>query len=338
MITITQDNIYYSPFSLKHTSVKSSIVEEVTEDRLVYYMGEDVEIGEDVTFGRIFDLIILHKMFFNVLFNAELDGVRIDDFILDYNKEFVDDGKKGDFKLKLYWNSDIFDYSDEVEYVDYVLFSAYGNIDKGDTEKYLMSIAFTSLSEIKNSLLFVDNVFEINDFISNIDDGEEFEDYDDDDEEENFEMGTIFRADYRPFTLYEIIGGILCEIAYYGKPEERDAQRVELDKRVEEIEKWKAEGTLEENTTSWNSVRDDIELNMDEDFVEEGDVNTFWNKLYPKSEYNDKKNGIDGAIMALSEGAGLSLEKQLSDAVEDEDYEKAAKIHGLIFKRDGKKH
>jgi protein-arginine kinase activator protein McsA len=45
---------------------------------------------------------------------------------------------------------------------------------------------------------------------------------------------------------------------------------------------------------------------------------------------------MDDAIIALSEGSSLTLEEQLDEAIEDDNFEMAAKIKKLIEKRDSK--
>lgn len=67
---------------------------------------------------------------------------------------------------------------------------------------------------------------------------------------------------------------------------------------------------------------------------------TFWDTIYPSENPIGKssKELAEDKMIALSEDEGLpSLEEMLADAVDEDDYEKAAKIKKLIDKRDEKK-
>jgi hypothetical protein len=322
MITITKDKIYRSPFSLKSTKPDSEAVKEIGLEEALYSLGEDVEFGEDLTFSKIFDFIIFHKEFFNILFSSEMRGLLIDDFIGDYEREVSVIHDTQEYNLRLSWIGDVYEYDDDVDFIDYVSLDAYGKINKEiDEKEYGISIAFASLSEIKENTIFIDNSFEVHD--SNT--------YED-------ELSAILKASYRPITLYQAILSILREVTFYGKPEERDAQRRELVRHSEEIEKWVEEGTLEENTKSWNEVASEIDEIIEEN-LQEDDKITFWDVLYPKAEPTgiSSQDVVDNVIIALAEGSEISLEEQLQEAHDSEDYEQAAKLKKLIDKRNGNK-
>ena len=322
MITITKDKIYRSPFSLKSTKPDSEAVKEIGLEEVLYSLGEDVEFGEDLTFSKIFDFIIFHKEFFNILFSSEMRGLLIDDFIDDYEREVSVIHDTQEYKLRLSWIGDVYEYDDDVDFIDYVSLDAYGKINKEiDEKEYGISIAFASLAEIKENKIFIDNSFEIHD--SNT--------YED-------ELNAMLKASYRPITLYQAILSILREVTFYGKPEERDAQRKELVRQSEEIERWAEEGTLEENTKSWNEVASEIDEIIEEN-LQEDDKITFWDVLYPKAEPTgiSSQDVVDNVIIAIAESSEISLEEQLQEAHDSEDYEKAAKLKKLIDKKNGNK-
>jgi hypothetical protein len=322
MITITKDKIYRSPFSLKSTNPDSEAVKEIGLEEVLYSLGEDVEFGEDLTFSKIFDFIIFHKEFFNILFSSEMRGLLIDDFIDDYEREVSVIHDTQEYKLRLSWIGDVYEYDDDVDFIDYVSLDAYGKINKEiDEKEYGISIAFASLAEIKENKIFIDNSFEIHD--SNT--------YED-------ELNAMLKASYRPITLYQAILSILREVTFYGKPEERDAQRKELVRQSEEIERWAEEGTLEENTKSWNEVASEIDEIIEEN-LQEDDKITFWDVLYPKAEPTgiSSQDVVDNVIIAIAESSEISLEEQLQEAHDSEDYEKAAKLKKLIDKKNGNK-
>jgi len=322
MITITKDKIYHSPFTLKKTIPDSDVVTEVEVSDIIHMLGEEVELGEDITFKTIFDLIIFHKDFLNILFGKELRGLIIEDFIEDYEKDFDLIFDNEGFNLRLSWNSEIFSYDNEVEYLDYVAFEGYGKLNiKEDEEDYPVSLAFLSLSEIRNKHIFLDNVFELQD-------------------EESFksDIGALFKANYRRFTLYDVFSSVIREISFYGNPEQREIQKIEFQKRALEFEQFLENESEEGNFVEWDEVSEEIDEMIGLSF-EKNDNKSFWDVLYPKEEPTgpSTQDKVDTVIIAIAEGSGVSLDEQLKKAHDDEDFETAAKLLKLIKKRDNKK-
>jgi len=320
MITITKDKIYRSNFSLKKTKPDSESVKEIEIRDIIFFMGEDVELGEDVTFERIFDIIIFHKEFFNILFNSEMGGLKIDDFLEDYEQEF-DLIPHQDYVLTIFWSGIVYEIDQEIEYYDFSAFEAFGKIDtRIDGDEYPISVAFTSLSEFKSRLVIMDNTFEIQN-----------------DESYDNELEASFKAHYRPLSLTDVVSAILREITHYGKPEDRESSRREAEKKSIEISKWIEDGTIEEKIM-FPDLKEEIKGMIDDDFDDDDNI-TYWDVLYPSSTPKGKSSRevIDSAIIAISEESEISLEEQLDEAEESEDYERAAKIKKLIDKRDQKK-
>jgi hypothetical protein len=322
MITITKDKIYRSNFSLKKTRPDSESVEEIEVKEVIFSMGEDVELGEDVTFERIFDMIIFHKEFFNILFNAEMSGLEVDDFISDYEQEFDLIHPHQEYKLRLSWAGVVYELDHEVEFYDQTAFEAFGKLDtRIDGDEYPISLAFSSLSEFRKKLVIFDNTFEIQN-------------------ERSYqnELEVDFKANYRPFTLSHLIGTILEEISHYGTPEDRELARKEMERRSKEINDWINEGNLYESISESN-LREEFGEMMEEEYPDDDNI-TFWDKLYPSDKPKGKssKEVMDDAMIAMSEeDDNLSLEEMLKEADEAEDYERAAKIKKLIEKRDQRK-
>lgn len=328
MITITKDKIYRSPYSLKKTEADSTKVEILESSDIVGFMDENVEFGEDLTFGDLFELIIFNKGFFNVLFNSSMGGYMVDDFILDYETKIKEEPGEEEYVVRLVWVCDIYEFNQKVEYYDYVAFEGFGKLTKKDKEQYPIGIAFTNLNTLKDKKIVISNEFEIN----------SASEYD-----KETDLKPILKANYRPITLYQVIHSILSEISFYGNPEQRDNYRKDLERESREIDRWISdEGRVSENFIEFEDFEgfdDEVEMIIGEFDVE--DETTFWDVLYPDSDYKkenkeDIKESVDNAIIAISEGSGLSLEEQMLEAQEEEDYEKAAKIKKLIEKRDKK--
>ena len=320
MITITKDKIFQSPYSLKKMKANAESIKEIEVREIIFSMGEDVELGEDVTFERLFEIAIFHKEFFNILFNAEMGGLKIDDFISDFEGIFVSESPYQEYVLRMFWATAVHEYEDYIEFYDSPAFEAFGKIDKRvDEFSYSISIVFSSLSQIKDKLVILDNIFEIQD-----------------DEELGEEDEVAFSANYRPFTVHNLFGGILSEITQLGTPKERDEARIEAEKNSKHIEDMMEGGSMYENISSEN-LKEGIKEMIEKDYPED-DFLTFWDTIYPKDKPSGKSSRelIDDAIIALSEGSNLTLEEQLQEAVDEDDFERAAKIKKLIEKRDGK--
>lgn len=315
MITITNEKIYISKFSLKHTKASDVDVKEINPNELIKYLGEEVEFGEDTTFERLFDLIIINKDFLNTLFSMEMGGCLIDDFISDYENKFDAIISDENYTLRISWMIELWEYNDEIDYVDYAFFGGFGKLnEQTDEEEYAIKLDLIPIHEFRGKVIEIDNNFDIQDF-------EKIED-------KLFEPN---KSKYKSFSLYEIISSILIEISEFGKPEERDIKRKEMEHLFIDSEE-------EYSRLISDATKKDINSMIEGDFKDD-DTTTFWDLLYPK----DKPTGsssqeiVDNTIIALSIGSDISLEDQLKEAVENDEYEKAAKLKGLIEKRDSKK-
>ena len=321
MITLTKNKIYRSPYSLKKTKPDSEKVKELTTGNIIFYLGEDVEFGEDLTFRQLFDIIIYHKEFFNILFNSEMNGLNIEDFISDYEKDILPESANGDYKIIFTWICEIYDFENKVEYYDGVAFDGLGKLNSDDKQEYPIRLIFTSLSEYKDKLIIADNTFEIQNRKSY----------------EN-EIEAAFKANYRPFNLYGVISGILREISCYGNPEQKEKIRKEIERNQNEIREWIEEGNIDEHMKSEEDVLEELGDEDFEEVFEEVGEQTFWDVLYPKEEPNKiEKDEVNGALILLSEISDVPLEQQLKEAHDAEDYRKAAKIKKLIDRRNKNK-
>jgi len=163
MITITKEKIYRSPFSLKKTQPDSDAVEEIQSADVIYSLGDEVELGEDVTFKNLFDIIIVHKEVFSTIFKKEMRGLLVDDFIVDYEKDLGVEFEDVGFKLRLSWQSEIFQYDNIVEYMDYTSFEAFGRLHEEDEGDYPIRLDYVALCEIRDKNIYLDHTFELYD-------------------------------------------------------------------------------------------------------------------------------------------------------------------------------
>lgn len=322
MITITKDNIYLSPFSLRQTKPNSENVEEINIQDIIFYMSEEIEIGEDVTFGRLFEILILHKDFFNILYCSDMHSLEIDDFIEDF-EGFDDVVSDEDYKIMFSWICNTYRNEGDLELFDYIVMEGYGKLDvEKDKSNYPFALSYFPLYEFKNRLVICNNGYYIDEFNGAENDMEE-----------------LFKAKYKPFLLYDIFSSILREVTYYGKPEDRDREKDIYEQMVLQADYLYNLDDEDEEEDFQEDTKKDIDHMIEKDFNTE-DKETFWDALYPKSEPTGKSSQdiIDETIIALSENAGLTLEEQMKEASDNEEYEKARRFQRLIERRDANKH
>ena len=316
MITITKDKIYRSPFSLKRTEADSESVEEVKTSDIICLLGDEVELGDDVTFETLFNILIYSKDFFNVLFKKEMRGLLIDDFIDDYEKGITVEFNKFGFNLMLSWQTEVFEYDNEIEYMEYTSFEAFGRLHEEDEEDYPISLAYVSLCEIREKIIMLNHTFELHS-----------------DESYANDIGAIFKANHRSFTLYNIFSSILSEITFYGKPEQRDSMREELERRAKSF----YDEGFDEDMKNWDEISDEIDDMMSQDY-EDKLTNSFWDQLYPKkAPKKEIASEMQGKLFIMSDISDKPLEEQLQEAHDSEDYETAAKIKKLLDRRNSQK-
>jgi hypothetical protein len=209
--------------TIKHSFDEYGDFKTVPENLLHFYLSEDIKIAKDVTFGRIFELLIIHKELFNSIFYGKMRGFKIDEFIDDFNKEPVNTEIT---YLKIYrlmnkWGSDYFD--------DYICFDgiAKNYIDKNFNNakpfNCNFSLSFASINSLKNLEIRCINDFKITDSTK------------------NSKGHIVLINEKKPFTLFEFIGAILYEITWFGTPEQKQEKASELNKIIENIDSGKEE-------------------------------------------------------------------------------------------------
>jgi hypothetical protein len=120
----------------------------------------------------------------------------------------------------------------------------------GDNERHpqRISFGFTPTYELKHYPIVVEPMANIT--VSN-------EDSDDLNRPAKFLVDEKFPAN---ITFDEAVYAILWEISFYGGPADRDFTSKEIQGRIDEVEKWTAEGTLEEHTSSLDEVFERIKV------------------------------------------------------------------------------
>jgi hypothetical protein len=206
MISINEKSITFSNYGEKP--------KKISEDNLPYYLYDIVKIGKNVTFERIFDLIIKHKNLFNVIFGwGAMHGHEIDSFIEEYNKESTSTDL--DY-LEVFFSTDYWDFKDKKSKKEIEFYSGLHGIKKD--EEFVYAIDFRPLNEIKKLPIKIKKNISFYDWVKV-------------NEPKKLLEGEI------EMKLFDFIGAILYEITWNGTPENRDERFDDLKERTDKIER-----------------------------------------------------------------------------------------------------
>lgn len=194
--------------------------EIINNNELLSYLGCDIKIEDDVTFQRIFDLILSNKEIFNTIYcNSHLYGHKIDDFEDEYNAPQNNENDKDIQYLEVKRIFDDFTNSDDKYSSSYYYsFHGYGKWSTKNNEAVNgdLSISLTPLNELKNIPIKFNEELKINLY------------------DEKYEMRTMHTA-YYPTSLFNFIGAILFEITFHGTPKNKKDFINKLNQSIDEI-------------------------------------------------------------------------------------------------------
>lgn len=249
MITITQDNIYKSDFSIVDMR-KHEELETISESEIVRYLSDEIELGESVTFERIFEIISENVKYFQEIFYSCLGGYSLELFIDEI--EELPTEKSDLLYLEVYWICD--KYDGDLSIVSNLHGIGIQNEDdgsfykKGDILPY--AIEFTPLNNLKYLKVKLNYELKVVEFNS------------ENKKSIHIDMGN------KSFTVFDFFYSILYEISWNGDPTER----IERFKEIEESIKISEEELKEAKTKVINS----------EDLFEEIDRNDIYLVKYKK--------------------------------------------------------
>lgn len=206
MITITNKNIYYSEFPL---STLSSIdkVEKIDNKNIIKFLSDDVELGETVTFKRLFDIVADNLIEFNEIYFSSLGGYSLEPFLQEIQNnptEIIESEY-----LEINW------YCDKYENNLSMIPSMHGvSTKKSD----IYALDFVSLNNIKDLIVKINNSVEI--FDLNNSDGKI----------QNLNLGN------KAFTLFDLFNAIFYEISFHGGPQDKKEIWSDLEESIEKVE------------------------------------------------------------------------------------------------------
>jgi hypothetical protein len=201
MIRINKDNIEFNRENFEDIKKGWKKKEEAT---ILYYLYDKVVFGEDVTFKRIFDLIILHKDILNqVLGWGAMHGHTIDMFIDEY-KQPSENETDIDY-LEISWVCEYYSFDNVNEVILFPSIQGVGNLPERNT----YSIGFTPINKLKNLKVKLNNQVKWQKFI-----------------ETGITLSTegrfpVLMEGVLDIKLIDVFAGILYEMTFYGEPKNR---------------------------------------------------------------------------------------------------------------------
>lgn len=210
MITITNKNIYYSDFSLVELPSLDKI-EIIQPGEIISFLSDNVELGESVTFKRLFELVSANLDKFNEIFYSSLGGYVLDPYLQEIENNPTEPHDM-DY-LEIHWFCD--KYDSELNITP----ALHGISLK---EENYFALDFESLNNLKNYIIRINEAVEIIDYIPFA--------KPDDDAIKKIELGN------KSFTLFELFNAIFFEISFHGGPQDKKERYQEIEESITESE------------------------------------------------------------------------------------------------------
>lgn len=212
--------------------------DQIDDDDVVFYLNEEIVL-ENITFERIFNLILKHHEFFDIVFYRALGGFKIADYFDDFKQEpVVHDFEQPDV-LEFVWITDIYGDKDSTEDVNNISFYVDLSARSFNDEEVGYSLTFSSLSEYKHLPITINPNFTI------------------------YKNNVAILDVKRHMTLYDIIKSILTEITFYGNPNSREIFRNEFMKITNDLNLDASIHTLSFDEL-FRNVKDDLDDDIDQ--------------------------------------------------------------------------
>ena len=239
MITITNKKIYHSEWSLK-TCKKKKIIEPT---QLPFYLTEEVEFADDLTFGNFYELIIKNEAIFDIIFHRSIGNAPLKVFIDDFNNTKAEVPE--DMFLEVHHVAELFKWKKEpVDFYLYTGFHGYGRLKPDpnapkamNAGRYGIGLGLESIGKYKNYQLKLNKELIIS--------GKKI-----------IKKGklqgleTLVKADKYEFVLFNVIAAVLKELSYYGGPKHREEFVKMLNSKCSEVRESIKDGTFPEKSLS----------------------------------------------------------------------------------------
>jgi hypothetical protein len=201
-------------------------------DSFIPFLNEQIEVEDDITFEDFFSQIMNESDLVSVIFASQLGHYDLGNWRKEWAKPFVNepDGHTRTKYLEVAWAAEWWDHDLDREIEEWVAFGGKGEILMDDTDKWEddmgISFSFTPINELKGYPFKINTEYKLFDWAAYR-------------KNKNArKRDKWFAVDgVKRMRVYEVIGGILDDISFYGDPDNRDEKGEELKERCDETDK-----------------------------------------------------------------------------------------------------
>jgi len=212
MITITNNNIYYSEFPISTLSSLDK-VEKIHMLEITNFLSDDVEFGETVTLKRLFEIAAANIDKFNEIFYSSLGGYPLEPFLQEIENNPTESVESE--YLEIHWYSD--KYEDNL--------SIYPSLQgMSSKEDMAYAVDFISLNNIKDHVVKINRMVEIYDY------NKMKESTDENIKKEDI----VIKLGNKPFNLFDVFNAIFYEISFHGGPHDKKERLDDLEDSIDE--------------------------------------------------------------------------------------------------------
>lgn len=227
MITITNNNIYFTDFPISDYDNTDKLI-KIKKKNLINYLSETVELGESVTFKRLFEIVSHNLVAFNEVFYSVLGGYVLDPFLQEIVNDKTDELNYD--VLEIYWFCE--SYEGELN----ISPSIHGKIND-ETDDNAYALDFVSLNNIKDCVIKLINDVSLTTY------NKKKVGYD------TTELGE------KSFSIFDLFGSIFYEITFHGGPQDKKEKFTDIEKTIKELEN----SDIEHDTFSSKSMEEFME-------------------------------------------------------------------------------
>lgn len=230
MLTITNKNIYRSQFSLVNCT-NTDDIEKIDIEDITKFLSDYVELGESVTFKRLFEIVSFNVDKFNEIFYSTLGGYKLEPYLQEI-ENIPTENVETDC-VEVHW------YCDKYEDTLNITPSIHG-ISLVSEDVYALD--FVSLNNIKNNIVKINEsvkIFNYNEIKSN-----------------NEEPIKPVVLGNKAFTLFDLFNGIFYEISFHGGPQDKKERFQEIEDQIDEIKDDESKSISIEEMMDWLDVGD----------------------------------------------------------------------------------
>lgn len=205
-------------------------------DSFIPHLNEELRVEDDVTFEDFFNHVMNEHEMVTIVFASQLGHFDLGNWVDEWAKPYVNkpDGHTRTKCLQVDWATELWDESirdDKVREVEeWIGFGGRGETlmeDTGEWEDDMgISFSFTPINELKNYPFKINTEYKMLDWVK----------YKENKDSENRDDWYCVIG-HKKMSVYQVIGGILDDISFYGDPDNRDEKSEELQERCDEHEK-----------------------------------------------------------------------------------------------------